>query len=85
MSRYEKREQGKIFSALLLTSKTGDPENLKIYFIMNLQLIEGESRELRIKMANYKLYGVYYRHFIIHLDMLMSKHGLLVFLDREDQ
>ena len=25
---------------------------------MNLQLIEGESRELRIKMANYKLYGV---------------------------
>lgn len=25
---------------------------------MNLQLIEGDSRELRIKMANYKLYGV---------------------------
>ena len=52
---------------------------------MNLWLTKGESRELRIKMVNYKLYGVYYRHFIIHLDLLMSKHGLLVFLDREDQ
>ena len=52
---------------------------------MNLWLTKGESRELRIKMVNYKLYGVYYRHFIIHLDLLMSKHALLVFLDREDQ
>ena len=52
---------------------------------MNLQLIDGETRELRIEMTNCKLYGVYYRHFVIHLDMLMSKHALLVFLDREDQ
>lgn len=50
---------------------------------MNLQLIEGESRELRIKMANFKLYGV--KTFYYTYCYLMSKHALLVFLDREEQ
>ena len=36
-------------------------------------------------MAKYKLYVVCYSHFIIHPDILKSKHTILVFLNREDQ
>ena len=36
-------------------------------------------------MAKYKLYVVYYSHFIIHPDILKSKHTILIFLNREDQ
>ena len=52
---------------------------------MDLQLIEADSGELRKQMDKYKLYVVYYSYFIIQPDMLMSKHAILIFLNKEDQ
>ena len=52
---------------------------------MDLQLIEAESGELRKQMDKYKLYIVYYSCFIIQPHMLVSKHAILIFLNREDQ
>ena len=52
---------------------------------MDLQLIEAESGELRKQMDKYKLYIVYYSYFIIQPHMLVSKHAILIFLNREDQ
>ena len=47
-------------------------------------LVEWDSGEQRKQMAKYKLYVVYYGHFIIHPDILESKHTILIFLNRED-
>ena len=51
----------------------------------DLQLVQSEGAGLRMQMADYKLYAVYYSYYIIHPDMLMSKHAILVFLNRKDQ
>ena len=77
--------KGKYFLHHNKTSKTGDPENFNKYVIMDLQLIEADSGELRKQMDKYKLYVVYYSYFIIQPDMLMSKHAILIFLNKEDQ